>query len=265
MTSAGRVGCSRNCTAARATASGHRWSSIITTVCSIVSERRLSPSHGNRPPGAVIDMIILHYTGMQDGRAALDRLCDPEAEVSAHYLVEEDGRILALVDEERQAWHAGVSGWGGRRRLNDVSIGIEIVNPGHEWGYRPFPEQQMQAVERLVADIVRRRAIRPALVLGHSDVAPARKDDPGELFEWSRLARQGLAVALAGAPEGMPDRELAVAALRRIGYDFELPATEPWHVIRAFQRRFRPSRVDGVLDAQTMGLIMTLEREYPSA
>src|SRR5262249_6695143 len=145
-----------------------------------------------RPVAGRIDMLVLHYTGMRTGEAALERLCDPVAKVSSHYLVEEDGTTWRLVPEEKRAWHAGVSFWAGERDINDFSIGIELVNPGHEFGYRPFPEAQMQALEALARDIVDRHAIRPHRVVGHSDVAPTRKTDPGELFDWARLARKGI-------------------------------------------------------------------------
>ena len=148
-----------------------------------------SPNFDTRsaPP----DMIVLHYTGMPTGEAALARLRDAEAKVSAHYLVEEDGRVFVLVAEARRAWHAGVSFWRGERDVNAVSIGIEIVNPGHEHGYRAFPGSQVEAVIALVSDIRTRWTIPDARVLGHSDVAPARKEDPGELFPWKRLHEAG--------------------------------------------------------------------------
>ena len=152
---------------------------------------RPSPNFGPRPPGAAIDMVILHYTGMRTAEEALERLCDPDAEVSAHYAIDEDGEILRLVDESRRAWHAGQSCWRGDTDINDRSIGIELVNPGHEFGYRAFPEPQMTALEELLGDIVRRRGIAPARILGHSDVAPARKRDPGELFDWRGWPERG--------------------------------------------------------------------------
>jgi N-acetylmuramoyl-L-alanine amidase len=206
-----------------------------------------SPNHDERsaPP----DMIVLHYTGMQNGAAALERLRDAEAKVSSHYLIEEDGRVFSLVDEDRRAWHAGVSHWGGHDTLNGASIGIEIVNPGHEWGYRAFPEVQMQAVERLVADIVRRRDIPLERVVGHSDIAPSRKEDPGELFDWRRLAVANLAIWPDAADETEPGRLLdpeGFAALARAlatcGYSVDnLTVT-----LRAFRRRFRPTALDGL-------------------
>lgn len=148
-----------------------------------------SPNHNART--LPIDMIVLHYTGMPAGAEALARLCDSEAKVSAHYMIEEDGRVYRLVPEDRRAWHAGVSEWQGVTDINSCSIGIELVNPGHEWGYRPFPDVQIQALIALLDDIRARHVIPDNRILGHSDVAPGRKRDPGELFPWDRLAEAG--------------------------------------------------------------------------
>jgi N-acetylmuramoyl-L-alanine amidase len=210
---------------------------------------RLSP---NRERRGDVDMLVLHYTGMQSGRAALDRLCDPAARVSAHYVVEEDGAVWRLVPECLRAFHAGRSCWEGEVDLNHVSIGIEIVNPGHEWGYRPFPEVQMASVERLCLDVLARHSIPPHRIVGHSDIAPDRKADPGELFDWPRLARAGIGIWPQSVPYSLPreqgvDRSRALADLSAIGY---CPAAEAAAVI-AFQRRFRPSCVDGVIDQET--------------
>ena len=153
---------------------------------------RPSPNHDARPAGKPIDILLLHYTGMRDAEAALRRLTDPAAKVSSHYLIDEDGATYRLVDEGRRAWHAGVSYWGGERDINGVSIGIELVNPGHEFGYRPFPQPQMEALVELGRAILARHPIPPARVLGHSDVAPTRKTDPGELFDWRALAEAGI-------------------------------------------------------------------------
>lgn len=195
-----------------------------------------------------VQMVVLHYTGMTSAEAAIDRLADPAAKVSAHWVVTEDGQVVRMVDEANRAWHAGKSWWRGVTDVNSTSIGIEIVNPGHEFGYRPFPEAQMAAVEALVAAAVQRHGILPANVVGHSDVAPARKEDPGELFDWPRLARAGLAmpVPLGGFDPGWTDAG-TLAALARYGYD----ATEPEAAVVAFQRRFRPANFDGVIDAET--------------
>ncbi|HIC80787.1 MAG TPA: N-acetylmuramoyl-L-alanine amidase [Kiloniellaceae bacterium] len=212
--------------------------------------QRPSPNHDPRPHGQSVDILLLHYTGMQSGAAALERMCDPEAKVSAHYCVEEDGRIFQLVDESRRAWHAGVALWQGASDINARSIGIEIVNPGHEFGYRAFPAAQMTAVTRLAKAIVARHPIPPARVLGHSDVAPLRKEDPGELFDWPGLAAAGIGL-WPGAQR--QDEQLSAAdvasALSTVGYGYveeDLPA-----VIRAFQRRYRPAAVTGQADAET--------------
>jgi N-acetylmuramoyl-L-alanine amidase len=216
---------------------------------------RWSPNVDDRPAGSAVDTLILHYTGMPSAAAALERLCDPATAVSAHYLVDEDGSVVRLVPEERRAWHAGASSWAGRARLNDTSIGIELVNPGHEWGYRPFAEAQYTACSRLCRAILGRWPIPPRRVLAHSDVAPDRKQDPGELFDWARLAAEG--VGLWPQPgEGAPRPVAQVQAdLARAGYGVARNgrldhATRI--VITAFQRHFRPARVDGEPDRETL-------------
>lgn len=203
-----------------------------------------SPNHDERPGGpSDIRLLVLHYTGMRSGAEALARLCNPTSKVSAHYVVEEDGRVFALVPETRRAWHAGVSSWRGVERLNDCSIGIEIVNPGHEFGYRPFPEAQMQAVIGLCKEILTRHAIPPQNIVGHSDIAPARKEDPGELFDWARLAAAGIGLFPPSIPPAGAEKPLAPQRLAQLGYklaDVELVA-----VIRAFQRRYLPHTLSG--------------------
>ncbi|HJU15667.1 MAG TPA: N-acetylmuramoyl-L-alanine amidase [Stellaceae bacterium] len=201
-------------------------------------------------------MLVLHYTGMQSAEAALLRLCDPAARVSAHYLVDEDGTIWRLVPEARRAFHAGISCWRGETDLNHVSIGIEIVNPGHEWGYRPFPPVQMAAVAQLCGAILARHPIPPDRVLGHCDIAPDRKADPGELFDWAFLARAGIGIWPApagvrgrGRGIGMVERAAALADLAAIGYCVDPTADAV--ALAAFQRRFRQQRWDGRLDGET--------------
>jgi len=217
-------------------------------------------------------MVVLHYTGMASGPAALDRLCDPAAKVSSHYLVEEDGRVFALVPEERRAWHAGVSFWAGERDINGLSIGVEIVNPGHEFGYRPFPEVQITAVIALLDNMRGRWTIPDSRILGHSDVAPARKVDPGELFPWARLAAAGHGVwaepaAAPGPPLSEGDEGGPVlafqAGLARLGYD--VPRSGQYDadtatVVRAFQRHWRQTRCDGVADGETRARLMAVLR-----
>jgi N-acetylmuramoyl-L-alanine amidase len=208
-----------------------------------------SPNQDDRPPGQPPDLLLLHYTGMATGAAAIARLRDPAAAVSAHYVVEEDGAILRLVPEARRAWHAGVSHWRGMPALNGRSIGIEIVNPGHDWGYRPFPALQMAAVCDLCLAIIARHGIRPRDVVGHSDVAPDRKQDPGELFDWQGLAANGVGLWPVGDLPPPPDASAAPGLLAGIGYRADLPLPL---LLAAFQRRWRPARVDGVADAETL-------------
>jgi N-acetylmuramoyl-L-alanine amidase len=205
-----------------------------------------SPNHDDRPAGAPVDMLILHYTGMRSGAAAIDRLCDPAAKVSAHYVVEEDGRVFRLVPEARRAWHAGISHWRGLSGLNARSIGIEVVNPGHEHGYRPFAALQMAALCDLCRGILGRHPIPAWNVVGHSDVAPDRKEDPGEFFDWEGLAANG--VGLWPRRSGRDDGD-ALGLLGAIGYRTDLPLPV---LLRAFQRHWRPARVDGMADAETL-------------
>jgi N-acetylmuramoyl-L-alanine amidase len=200
-----------------------------------------------------IDTLILHYTGMQTAQDAIDRLRDPAARVSSHYVVEEDGTVWRLVEEEKRAFHAGISFWRGHSALNERSIGIEIVNPGHEWGYRAFPAEQMSAVTELCQGILSRHPIPARNVVGHSDVAPDRKDDPGELFDWPGLAENG--VGLWPGSGAAPVAEAAVAAgLRAIGY----PVPDLATTLRAFQRHWRPDAVNGLADAGTRARIADL-------
>ena len=211
-----------------------------------------SPNCDARPGGPDdIDILILHYTGMQTGQAAIDRLRDPKAKVSSHYVVDEDGSILRLVPEHLRAFHAGISYWRGRHTLNGTCIGIEIVNPGHEWGYRPFPAVQMEAVKLLCLDILGRHPIPPRNVIGHSDVAPNRKQDPGELFDWKGLAASGIGFWPHNEDRlETPDEAAAWKALARIGYETIWPLET---VLLAFQRHFLPGNLTGRLDDETMG------------
>ena len=216
-----------------------------------------SPNFDARPPATPIDILLLHYTGMETGAAAIARLCDPEARVSAHYTVDEDGTVYSHVSEDRRAWHAGLSYWAGARDINARSVGIEIVNPGHEFGYRSFPDAQIEAVMELGLEIVARHSIPPARVLGHSDVAPARKMDPGELFPWGTLALGGV-----GLWPQTRKTKLTVSfedGLRAFGYglkpDMDVPAET---VIEAFQRHWRPARIDGAVDAECEAILAAL-------
>jgi len=209
---------------------------------------RPSPNFDTRD-GHSIDMLVLHYTGMATAAEALSRLCDPAAKVSAHYMVDEDGSITRLVAEDIRAWHAGVSHWRGHSNINQRSVGIEIVNPGHEFGYRPFPQAQMEAVVSLCKNIIAAHPIPARNVVAHSDIAPARKQDPGELFDWSWLAAQGIGLF------PMPGKTLAEASkLAEFGYDMGNAAA----AITAFQRRFRPGLLSGQWDDECAALLAGL-------
>ena len=203
-----------------------------------------------------VSMLVLHYTGMPDAASAIARLTDAQAKVSAHYLVAEDGQIVRFVTEDKRAWHAGKSWWRGVTDINSASIGIEIVNPGHEFGYRPFPDAQIDALIPLVADIVGRFRITRGNIVGHSDIAPARKEDPGELFPWSRLAK--LRLALPRPTKNLMDPHWTdggfLLALERFGYDI----IDGTAAVRAFQRRFRPELIDGIIDGECRAILLAL-------
>ena len=203
-----------------------------------------------------VSIIVLHYTGMQTAQAAIDRLRDPAAKVSAHYLVAEDGQVLRMVAEDKRAWHAGKSRWRGIEDINSASVGIEIVNPGHEFGYRPFMEEQIDALIPLVAEIKARYNITRGNVVGHSDIAPTRKQDPGELFPWNRLAKVRL--ALPRPTQKLMDPLWTDAgfliALERFGYD----VSDKLAAVVAFQRRFRPELLDGEIDGECRSILLAL-------
>jgi N-acetylmuramoyl-L-alanine amidase len=219
-----------------------------------------SPNFDERKLG--ISMIVLHYTGMPDAQSAIDRLRDPAAKVSAHYLVAEDGTILRMVAEDKRAWHAGKSRWRGIEDINSASVGIEIVNPGHEFGYPPFPEEQIDALLPLVAEIKERHGITRGNVVGHSDIAPARKQDPGELFPWNRLAR--LRLALPRPTRNLMDPLWTDAgfliALERFGYD----VADKLAAVVAFQRRYRPELLDGEIDGECRSILLALLLPKPA-
>ena len=230
-----------------------------------------SPNQDDRPDICPVDMVILHYTGMSTAAEAVARLRDPAAKVSSHYVVDEDGAVLRLVAETRRAWHAGVSYWRGHRNLNDRSIGIEIVNPGHQLGYRDFPVLQLVSVCDLCLEILSRHEVPARNVVGHSDVAPDRKEDPGEKFDWEQLALNGVGLWPEGAPDlgtGGAVRDAAAlrdvrAALTHIGYEVAPegpldPALAA--VLRAFQRHWRPEAVTGQADAGTLARLLAVAR-----
>jgi len=227
---------------------------------------RPSPNRDQRPGGRRPSLLIVHYTGMRSADEALERLCDPAAKVSAHYCIDEDATAYALVDERHRAWHAGVAAWEGERDVNGCSIGIELVNPGHEFGYRPFPEPQVACLLELASDIVKRYHIAPWHVLGHSDVAPLRKRDPGELFPWRRLAEAGIGLwpdACDSAENRAiePDFETTRELLLRLGYGLDVfghDAKTTRRILCAFQRHWRPSRIDGVADRQTVAILQEM-------
>lgn len=220
---------------------------------------RWSPNFDER--STPVSMIVLHYTGMQDAQAAIERLSDPESRVSAHYMVSEDGAITHMVPEDKRAWHAGRSYWRGIVDVNSASVGIEIANPGHEFGYVPFPDAQIASVVRLVHAIKDRHAITRGNVVGHSDIAPSRKQDPGELFPWDKLAR--LRLALPRPTQRLTDPLWSDAgfllALERFGYD----VTDPLAAVVAFQRRFRPELIDGSIDGECRAILLALLLPQP--
>ena len=211
----------------------------------------LSPNFNARPAKTRTDMVVLHYTGMRSAEAALQRMSNPTTEVSAHYMIDESGTVFRLVAEENRAWHAGVSYWRGATNINDRSIGIEIVNPGHDIGYREFSGAQMLSLKILLQGIIQRHGIAPVRVVGHSDVSPARKKDPGELFDWKALAAEGLAIWPYTFAAPVPPGDVA-QTLYDIGYD---PTARISDTIIAFQRRFLPQSVTGDADLETRHLI----------
>jgi N-acetylmuramoyl-L-alanine amidase len=238
----------------------------------VVAEVAPSPNHGERRDGGRPDMIVLHYTGMQDAEAALELLRARGSEVSAHYFVFEDGRIVQMVQESRRAWHAGKSSWSGETDVNSCSIGIEIANPGHDHGYPDFPKRQIAAVTALCRSIQTRNTIPPARVLAHSDVAPSRKQDPGEKFPWRTLYDSGVGHWVKPAPimnfgqsQSPGDRGDAVAALQKAlaeyGYGVETSGeydSLTYDAVTAFQRHFRPERIDGIADPSTRSTLQEL-------
>jgi len=246
--------------------------SVFPAESCVVAEVRPSPNHGERRNAMRPDMILLHYTSMLDPAVALDRLCAAGSEVSAHYLVLEDGRVIQMVPEARRAWHAGASSWAGETDVNSSSIGIEIANPGHDFGYPDFPKRQIAAVTALCRGIQTRNTIRPERVLAHSDVAPSRKQDPGEKFPWQTLWDSGVGhwvppapIAEGGAMLTLGDRGEAVSSIQdqlsQYGYGITISGnydSVSHDVVKAFQRHFRPERVDGIADESTRATLKDL-------
>ena len=238
----------------------------------VVAEVRPSPNHTERTDAGLPDMIVLHYTGMRDNEAAIRQLCSPASEVSAHYVVLQDGHIVQLVAESRRAWHAGVSSWAGETDINSRSIGIEIANPGHEHGYPDYPRRQVAAVTALCRSIFTRYQVAPDRVLAHSDVAPARKQDPGEKFPWKLLADSGIGLWVNPAPITqtgpiyvLGDTNQAIEEVQRLLARYGYSVTPTGYLdgntrdaVAAFQRHFRPIRVDGVVDVSTTATLKAL-------
>jgi len=237
---------------------------------SVPHEFRPSPNVEPRVGAVKPDILLMHYTEMESAQKACDWLCNPQSKVSCHYLVDETGEIVQMVDETLRAWHAGASSWHGHSDVNSRSIGIEIQNPGMRYGYRAFPDQQMRAVIALSKDIIARHSIAPERVLAHSDVAPGRKVDPGALFDWRLLHEEGVGHWVEPSPidtgEGLKvgDQGLDVEPLQLAlsGYGYGLPVTGVYDartktVVSAFQLHFRPERVDGIADRST---VETLDR-----
>ncbi len=216
-------------------------------------------NQNERDPRAPLSYVVLHYTGMQDTAGALARMCDPVAKVSVHYLIDVKGGVLQIVDESNRAWHAGESSWRGETDMNSASIGIELVNPGHEFGYRPFPPEQMDSLKALLGEIVKRHRLSPALaLLGHSDIAPARKKDPGEFFPWKDFAEEGFGFwPQPQAEDYAPmDEAEALKKLAAVGYD----TASPPHALLAFQRRYDPENLTGKPNSQTTAKLSALLR-----
>jgi N-acetylmuramoyl-L-alanine amidase len=232
-----------------------------------------TPSPNSNDRKLQISMLVLHYTGMENGQAALDRMRDPDAQVSAHYLIEEDGRVFRLVPEANRAWHAGVSEWNGITDVNSASIGIEIVNGGHDFGLPDFPDVQINALIPLCKQILTAHNIVPQNIVGHSDIAPERKEDPGEKFSWTGLAAAGIGL-WPGEANGdrrvlfeRGDRDRGITLIQRglagLGYGIALDGVmtdRTVAVIRAFQRRYRADKVDGIVDMETLDLVSRLAR-----
>lgn len=232
-----------------------------------------TPNHGERRGFLRPEYVILHYTGMPTAEGAIALLRDPKTEVSSHYVIEENGRVIQLAQESRRAWHAGKSSWRGLQDMNSASIGLEICNPGHDGGLPPFPDLQIESVVRLCRDIARRHGIRPERFLAHSDIAPARKRDPGENFPWRDLARAGVGIwaeaetpsespSCARGQEGAQVRSLQTM-LSLYGYDVGASGVydgATMAAVAAFQRHFRQARVDGLADDSTVGVLRELVR-----
>ena len=212
-----------------------------------------STNWDDRPSGADIKVLVFHYTGMKNCEEALNRLTDPHAKVSSHYLISENGEIFCLVPEDKRAWHAGISCWRGQINVNDYSVGIELENPGHQFGYRNFPSSQIGALIELSQEVISRHSISARNVVGHSDIAPCRKLDPGELFDWKLMARRGIGLWPTATGETVLPDNIEVL-LSFLGYEVsDIRAT-----IRAFQRHYLPSEISGCVDTRTTETVNAL-------
>ena len=235
-----------------------------------------SPNFNNRIKNYEIDMLVLHYTGMVSTKDALERLCNPSTEVSAHYLIDLDGTCFQLVEETSRAWHAGKSRWAGNTDINSRSIGIELVNPGHQFGYTSYSEAQMESLESLSNEILTRYPIPPRHVLGHSDVAPSRRQDPGELLDWRRLATAGIGLwsnetltivnGRKSLGPGATGKEVSRMQEKLAYFGYGVPTSgaydkETCDVVMAFQRHFRPEKVDGLFDSLCLRRLLDLLRQ----
>lgn len=227
----------------------------------LVMRRQFSPNFEPRADDKMVSLVVLHYTGMTSGQAAVDWLCNPNSKVSCHYLVDEDGSIVQMVDESDRAWHAGVSSWHGEIDVNSVSIGIEIQNKGHSAGSPSFPAEQMASVAALTRDIMERHALGPQQVVGHSDIAPGRKIDPGEAFDWDSLAAQGIGQTVRVKADKSLTTLETQQHLRKLGYAIESTGMNDEQtriVVKAFQRRFRQTGISGEADGETQAILQRL-------
>lgn len=242
----------------------------------MTTDYQLSPNYNDRPDGTLIDTIILHYTGMETAQDALSRMCDPKAEVSAHYVILEDGEIIPLVPENKRAWHAGISHWRGKENINDTSIGIELVNPGHEFGYREFPARQMDSLLMLMEELFTRHPISVRNVVGHADIAPSRKSDPGELFNWEMLASMHMTMwpdmpadieekSLLKPGDNNDDVKLLQTKLQQLGYNITPDgdySIQTCYCVVAFQRHFTPTNVGDVWHNEAELALSALLAQY---
>lgn len=236
-------------------------------------QHRPSPNYEARPVSTVIDTIIIHYTGMRSADDALQRLCDPVAKVSAHYVIDEEGCVYQLVEDSQRAWHAGLSYWRGKEQLNDMSIGIELVNPGHEFGYRPFPNAQIKSLIALCTQLIARHPIKQHHIIGHSDIAPKRKEDPGEFFNWQHLAEHGIGIwhGISLPPQkpkpliqkGDSNERVSTMQTQLAKYGYQIPQhgifdDDTAATVIAFKRRFYPSNLEASWDSVAENMLQNL-------